>query len=143
MKTNFLKLSSFVFCLLFLISCGKKDDAVSPATGLIGSWKVTDISYNGTSSVNLAGEKVSTDFTGKGYDMNLVIQFKESPKEFVAAGNYSIMLKVNFFGQTTEQPLTNVGFINSGTWSQSGNEITISGQKATVVEQTSNTLKIG
>lgn len=146
MKIN--KLPFLVLALCFLFACGGEEETPAPANDLSGSWKVTDISYEGTSVSSYGGYTFSSNFTGTGFDHNLVINFDDSPNTYTSSGDYSIKMTFQADGQTYTQNWTNQGFIDGGNWSRAGNELTITSnssgaQKATILELTSTILKLG
>ena len=135
--------------LCFMFACSKKEDEPKPNNELKGSWKATDISYTGTSTTSVSGFTASSNFTGTGYDLNLTIKFDENPNIYTTSGNYSIKLATNINGQTMNKNYTNQSFLDGGSWSKQGNELSITSkttgalQKATILELTSTTLKMG
>ena len=141
-----MKIFKFLFAFaLFasLASCSKDDDSFE----IMGEWTVTDISYTGTSSSAVGGVTQTFDFTGTGYDMDLKISFEDTPKEYSAEGDYSIMLVVDVAGQMMEVPWTNVDFIGNGEWEKDGNTLSVTAstgevQTATIVELTDNKMVI-
>jgi hypothetical protein len=145
------KLPFLALALCFMFACSKKEDVPTPASAneLKGSWKATDISYTGTSTTSVSGVTASSNFTGTGYDLNLTIKFDENPNIYTTSGNYSIKLATNINGQTINQNYTNQSFLDGGSWSKQGNELSITSktngaiQKATILEHTGTTLKLG
>lgn len=139
----------FLLLLLFtfLVSCNKKEeDSINPSTSVAGIWKMTDVSYEGKSTTSVGGQVIVANFTGKGYDINTSFQFKENPAEYTVSGNYSILLKTELLGQTSEDKWVNAGFLNSGQWIKSGNSLSFvfqgNTQKTTIVELNQNTMKL-
>lgn len=144
---RFTKISLLALALCFLFACSK-EEAPAPGNELSGNWKAIDIRYAGTSTSTMDGFTFSTNFTGTGYDQDLVINFDESPNTYTSSGDYSIELSMNANGQTITQHWTNQGFIDGGSWSREGNELTISSetsgpQACTILELTESTLRLG
>jgi hypothetical protein len=136
-----------LLCLVFACS---KEDTPEPANGagLKGNWKVTDIKYAGTSTTTIQGMSFPSTFTGTGYDMDLTLAFSEDPNTYTTTGDYSIELTSTFQGQNMTYNWTNQDFLGNGTWTLSGEELTIRSQgvdeqKTTILELTATTLKLG
>lgn len=150
-KTKFtfiMKSLKFAFLLVFiafLSACGNDDENTPSGEGVIGSWKVTEIDYTGTTTASQQGAEFEADFTGEGVDMDLKINFNND-MSYTTSGDYSIILTTSFFGQSIEQRYDAAGFVGAGTWSQDGNQIVItSGTETntlTVLENSGNTLKV-
>jgi hypothetical protein len=141
--TNLLLLAVAVFFL----SCGDdKDEDPAPTGDLAGSWNMTAIDYNGTSTVAVMGIESKSTFTGTGKEMNLTVTFTEDPNKFTSQGDYVIALKTTTQGQTINSDFPIDGFMIDGTWSLNGKTLTIEGdgrkQEATIIEQTATTLKM-
>lgn len=137
----------FAFALFASLASCSKDDKTTTDTEIMGEWTVTDISYTGTSSSAVGGVTQTFDFTGSGYDMDLKISFEDTPKEYTAEGDYSIMLVVDVAGQMMEVPWTNVDFIGNGDWEKDGNTLTVTAstgevQTATITELTDSKMVI-
>lgn len=157
------KLPFLALALCFLFACSKKEEMPTPKVNspttqqevpkpnneLKGNWQVTDISYAGTSVTSMPGYEASANFTGTGYDLTLTIKFDENPNNYTSNGDYSIRLTTNYNGQSIIQNWPNQSFIYGGIWSKQGNELTVTSQangipqKATILELTSTTLKMG
>ncbi|WP_375561520.1 hypothetical protein ACE193_02885 [Bernardetia sp. OM2101] len=138
----------FVFALIsFLSACGNDDDenTTPSGDGIIGTWKVTEIDYTGTTTASQQGVEFEADFEGEGVDMDLEMQF-DNNMNYTTSGDYSIILTTSFFGQSIEQRYDAVGFVGAGTWSQDGDQIIISSggetNTLTVLENSGNTLKV-
>ncbi len=136
----------FVFALIsFLSSCGNDDENNPSGDGIIGTWKVTEIDYSGTTTASQQGVEFEADFEGEGVDMDLQMQF-DNNMNYTTSGDYSIILTTSFFGQSIEQRYDAVGFVGAGTWSQDGNQIIItSGTETntlTILENSGNNLKV-
>jgi hypothetical protein len=143
MKT--FKLCFLIGLLSTFFSCAKDDSL--PTNAILGKWNVTQIEYTGTSSTNVQGDITTAEFTGSGVDMKLEIEFTENPNEYKASGDYGINLKTEFLGQSFDYSLSNQGFIDSGTWSQEGDQLTVTTkagetQTATVTSLTEDVLII-
>jgi hypothetical protein len=139
------KLLLFSLAIIFL-SCSKDDDPKPTSQGMVGAWAVTAVDYKGSSTTTAQGTSIKADFTGTGKDMSLTTTFHENPNTMTSTGSYTIVLKTTMMGQTTtdEYPFSDV--FTDGTWTLSGNTLTITestgSQKATILEQTSTALKM-
>ncbi|AHM58293.1 hypothetical protein D770_00075 [Flammeovirgaceae bacterium 311] len=146
---NLSKISLFFVLLCFVLACSK-EDAPTPVAkeALTGTWKVTDIAYAGTSTTTIQGMSFPSDFTGTGYDMDLIVNFEENPNTYTSSGDYSIKVTSTLQGQTMTYNWTNQDFLGGGSWSLSNKELTIEAQtgekqKATILELNATTLKLG
>lgn len=114
--------------VLLLFSCSKHDDSSPSGNVITGSWKVTSISYTGTSETNVNGMDIKTDFVGAGEDLNLTLAFSENPNVYTANGSYHIVLHLNLEGQDIPFDFPDLTFVDGGTWSVSGKKVTITNQ---------------
>ena len=133
---------------VILFACGGEDEDPKPVTtdGLVGAWALTGLNYAGTSKTSTGGFEVAADFTGTGKDMNMTITFKENPATFTSQGKYTITLTTTTMGQSVTEDYPFEGFLTNGTWVLKGKVLTVTGtggtQEATIIEQTSTTLKM-
>jgi hypothetical protein len=131
---------------VILFSCGKDDDPIPTSQGMVGAWTITALDYKGTTTTTAQGASVKADFTGTGKALNLTVTFKDNPKVVTNEGSYTIVLKTTIMGQTStdEYPLEEA--FTDGTWALDGKTLRITGangtDKATIIEQTSTTLKV-
>jgi len=147
---KFAKLFFITASVAFFFSCSEDtDDVPSPSNSLIGSWALTEVEYEGTTTTTFDGQQTNATFTGTGYDMNFSIQFNENPNDYEADGTYSIRLETTIQGHS--QPLTseweNPGFIGTGSWEKNGDQLIVTSnngdiQEATISELNANTLDI-
>ena len=133
-------------CLtVILLSCSEDEDPKPTTDGMIGSWKITTLDYNGSTTTTAQGASIKADFTGAGKNMNLVTTFKASPNTVASEGSYTVVLKTTYMGQTMTEEYDMEDVIGEGTWTLNGNTLTVTSgsdsQTATILEQTSTTLK--
>lgn len=138
---------SLALCALCLFSCSEEEDAVSP-TGLVGSWKVTEISYEGSSTTEVQGFSSTANFTGTGTDLNLKTQFSEEPQNYTSTGSYNVQLKTEINGQTMESAWPSPPFLINGSWSIEGDKLLVvdsngNEQEADIITLSNTTLKLG
>ncbi|MBT1703345.1 lipocalin family protein [Chryseosolibacter indicus] len=144
-----MKISKLLLIALvtILFAC-KEDDDEPKITGqqLVGSWEVTAINYEGTSTTVTQGVEMEMNFTGRGKDMDLLVTFNEGPATYKSEGDYTIELTYSLQGQSFELDTYFEGFLADGTWLQDGKTLIVNGpggiQKATIIELTSTTLKM-
>lgn len=106
-------------CLSLLVSC-TKNDQTKPLGSIEGTWKVTVISYAGTSTTHVAGQTVKADFKGKGKDMDLTLTFSKNPDVYVAKGSYRIEMHTMVEGEDYPTDFADSTFLGGGTWSGDG-----------------------
>ncbi len=124
-----------------LFSCGNEDPKPD---GLIGSWFLTTLDYEGFTTSTAMG---NTNFKGFGKDMDMTMTFSENPNKFTSEGSYTIELTINAPGQTITEDLTYDTALSDGTWAVIGNTLTVTSagvaQDVTIISQTSTTLELG
>jgi hypothetical protein len=132
---------------VIFLSCGDDDDDPKPTSqGIVGTWAIAAVDYKGTTTTTVQGSTIKADFTGTGKDMNLTTTFNANPNTVSSQGSYIIVLKTSILGQTTtdEYPFDDV--VSDGTWELNGDKLKVTNsgvtQEATIVEQTSTSLKI-
>ena len=134
-----------VFLLAIAVSCGDDDnETMTPVNddtpdemdgssdtmndntaSIIGMWEVTSIDASGTSTAEIAGQTIVTDFVGEGMDLNYTVTFTEMPNEVAAEGDYNIELTTTIAGQSITETIPGILFIDSGNWEIEGDQITI------------------
>lgn len=142
-KLNYL----FIALALVLTACSGDDDGGNPSDtsgDILGTWIGQDVDYTGTSSTSVQGQSINSTFVGEAYDVDYTLTFTENPNEVVSDGSYSIELTTTALGETFTENVENLEFLNSGAWSRSGNQLTITDNGedtvATIVELTSTML---
>lgn len=135
-----------MFSLAALFSCSEDEDPLPTSQGMIGTWTITAVDYKGTTTTTVSGASAKADFTGTGKDMDVTSTFSENPNTVTTEGSYVIVLKTTMMGQTTTEEVPFEEVVLDGTWTLDGRTLTITGpvgpQKATVLEQTSTTLRM-
>jgi Lipocalin-like domain len=134
------------FCLLLLsVACNKDDDANNSGNDLSGTWKLTAISSEGTTSTTGPGTAISGTFKTTGKDYKAQVTFKNDGT-FVSSGTYTAVATTTIGGQTftQEQPIQD--FLGNGTWKRAGNKLTVTVNgvttEATIAEETDKKLRI-
>ncbi|WP_299768591.1 lipocalin family protein [uncultured Dokdonia sp.] len=102
------------------------DETEDESASVIGMWEVTSIDASGTSTVEIAGQTIETEFLGEGIDLNYSVTFTEEPNEVTADGDYNIELTTTIAGQSITEVIPGILFIDSGDWVIDGDQITIS-----------------
>lgn len=109
-----MKILFFAALVISFTACDD-DDATPTGTEIEGSWKVTEIHYEGVGETTSGGITVETTYVGDGVDMNLNIIF-ESDQTFSSTGDYGIDLIATVSGQSFPISWTSQGFQSNGTW---------------------------
>ncbi|MEM5566856.1 hypothetical protein WNY78_17170 [Psychroserpens sp. AS72] len=122
-KLNFL----FIALALVLTACSGDDDSSPTNTSgdLLGTWIGQDVDYTGNSSKTVQGQSFDATFVGEAYDVDYTLTFTENPNEVLSDGSYSIELTTTSLGQTQVDNVENLEFLSNGTWSRTGNELTV------------------
>ena len=159
MKNSRLKLIVLLFASLFFYGCDSDDDPGFEGS-LIGDWRMTSIEYEGVTKTEVQSIPVETTFDVVGKNIDVVMTFTDSPNEFVSSGSYDVDLNFTIFGQTTTQTTSIEDFESGGTWSRTGEKLTIDGSlfsisleeepatddigsvEVTIIELTDTTLKL-
>lgn len=141
-----------LLCIAFalvLTACSSDDDGGTPANtsgDLLGTWIGVDVDYTGNSTTSAQGQTLESTFVGEAYDVDYMLTFTENPNEVVADGSYSIELTTTTLGQSQVDNIENLEFINDGTWSRVGDQLTIVNGEATsvgtIVELTDTMLRL-
>ncbi|NRD22224.1 hypothetical protein HNV10_03160 [Winogradskyella litoriviva] len=122
-----------LFTLLTAFTCENEplDDGIESGSNdtnvaLIGSWELVDFDVTLQTSTEFMGETFSSDIDIQSTEENYVLTFTES--NFTTAGDYTYDTNVAVNGATvTSEPYTLDNVSGSGTYSTSGNEMTIYG----------------
>jgi hypothetical protein len=140
--TKFLLLS---LAVIFL-SCSEDEDPIPTSEGMVGHWAITALDYKGTTTTTAQGVSIKADFTGTGKDMDLITTFNSNPNTVTSEGSYTIVLKTTSMGQSTTDEYEMDETVTDGTWTLNGKTLTVTSdfgpQTATILEQTSTTLKL-
>ncbi len=144
-----MKIMKLTYLFLFAIiiaSCGSDDsnDTTDPvneetpedmddsmdgmndeSSTIVGMWEVISIDASGTSTAEIAGQTIETNFVGEGVDLNYTVTFTEDPNEVTADGEYNIELTTTVAGQSITETIPGILFIDSGNWIIEGDQITI------------------
>ncbi|MFP4342351.1 MAG: hypothetical protein ACLFQO_18035 [Cyclobacteriaceae bacterium] len=128
-----------------MVSCS--EDPVEPTYSLAGKWKVTDITYEGTSTTSMAGMESSVNFTATGKSINILTEFTETPNKVTSGGSYEVLMKMNYGGTEMEMTVPGFPFIMTGDWQKNGDKIIVSHngeeQEADILQLDDKALKIG
>ncbi|MDH7912421.1 lipocalin family protein [Winogradskyella sp. SYSU M77433] len=136
----------FVAYLFVLTSCSSDDsDSSSNISGdILGTWVGVDVDYYGDTVTEAGGQTVTSDFVGEAYDVDYTLTFTENPNELVSEGSYSVELTTTTLGQTQVDNIENLEFLEDGTWTQEGNQLTITNNgvssQGTILELTDTSL---
>lgn len=135
--------------LVLLSSCSSDDNNngsnISTAE-IVGIWIGETVDYSGTGSTIFQGETITANFDGEGFAIDYTLTFTENPNNVVANGSYSVVLDYTINGQTEEQIIEDLEFLNNGTWNISGDMLTIVSEGETsdveILELTDSSLKL-
>ena len=141
---NFLKLSIAALLFLFLAACSD-DDTDNSSNSLLGTWKLTELTFEGSTSVPGPTGVLTTNFSGEGFDMDLTMGFLADT--YTTEGDFGVNLEIEVAGVTDTSELTNLSPFGDGTWTRENDKLlfTPSGgteQEATILELNASTLKM-
>ncbi|WP_299679450.1 hypothetical protein [uncultured Dokdonia sp.] len=112
------------------------DEMNDDSSSIIDMWEVTSINATGTSTVEISGQTIQTDFVGEGIDLNYTVNFTEQPNEVTSDGDYNIELTTTVAGQSITETIPGILFIDSGNWVIDGDQITITSSDNDMLEST-------
>ncbi|CAL2103261.1 Lipocalin-like protein [Tenacibaculum sp. 190130A14a] len=117
----------FISATLLLTSCSSNDDLDINITSedLLGTWNLVKLEADLTTSTTFNGTTVKGDTELYGKEFDFTFNFTSSPNEYTSEGNFIIVTKTSFGGQTQvlETPTTAVPSLSSGDWLLKGNKL--------------------
>lgn len=150
-KPKFFRLKTFkllliAFLAVSITSCSSDDDGADTSASILGVWIGQDVDYSGTSTTTIEGlPPVTADFVGETTESDFTLTFTEDPNELVSEGSYTVELTFTIAGETQTQTQT-LNFLEDGTWSRSGDTLTVTADGVTqdyqIVELTESTLRL-
>ncbi len=126
---NIFKSLLIVLVTVSFMSCSSDDDSSNNSTndtsaGLVGTWNLVGINYNGDITTEVAGQLFSVDLDGVGENLDFSLTFSD-PDEFMGSGSFDIILTTTVSGgQTTTGPISVDIPSTEGTWEQNGTMLT-------------------
>ncbi|WP_299761816.1 lipocalin family protein [uncultured Dokdonia sp.] len=155
------KLCMALFLIISLVGCSSDDEGGNETSAsLVGTWAVTSLDYEGTTSFDFLGETVNTSFDGVGQNLDLNFTFTENPNEYTSEGSYDIVLDFTVNGMSETETTSIDNLQQEGTWERNGNILSIDGEiidldidipvgdtmgmsDLTILELTDTTLRLG
>lgn len=119
-------LITIALIIILFSSCSKDEIDNLSDSELLGFWRISDVYFEGTSTVTDSGGEVTAPFSGTGYNLALSIDFSEIENEFTSKGSYNVHLATKTDGEEVITEWMNPGFIECGTWQKEGNSIVVS-----------------
>lgn len=149
-----------IICYASFVSCNTDDGESDTSADLVGTWAVTSLEYDGTTSFDFLGETINTSFDGVGQNLDLTFTFSENPNEYSAEGYYDIILDFTVNGMSETETTSVDNLQQEGTWERNGNILFIDGEiidldvyipardttgmsDLTILELTDTTLRLG
>ncbi|WP_347925743.1 lipocalin family protein [Pontimicrobium sp. SW4] len=111
--------------IISIYSCSIEEAPSINSEYILGTWVGEDLDYSGSTVTEISGQTVTADFVGEAYDLDFTLTFSENPKEISTSGSYSVELTTTIEGQVSVTNVENIQFLNDGTWTKSGDEVTI------------------
>ncbi|GGG20817.1 hypothetical protein GCM10011344_21950 [Dokdonia pacifica] len=155
------KLCIALLVITSFVGCSSDDDSNNDTSAsLVGTWTVTSLEYEGATSFELLGEPINTSFDGVGQNLDLEIEFTESPNEYRSSGSYDVVVNFDVNGMTETETSSVDNFEGEGTWERNGNILSVDGSivdvdidfpltedmtmnDVTILELTETTLRLG
>ena len=90
-------LFNITLLLVVFSSCSKDEIENLSTSELIGFWRISNVNFEGTATINEPGGELTAPIEGSGYNLALSIEFGEIENEFTSKGSYNIHLttKIN------------------------------------------------
>lgn len=142
-----MRLSRIILVLtigLLITSCTEDNDSIEvDGLELVGEWQGETVNYTGTTTTEIQGVALVSEFEGIGYDVNYVININNDLTQITSNGSYSIELTTSVQGQSFTVNEENLTFEGAGTIILAGDEITFNdGSVGTIVELSANFLEL-
>jgi len=127
MKKRVLSGLTMLFLAIFLVACSNNDDEIITSGEILGEWTMVSFEYNGSSSFEVSGVNISSEFTGKAKNIDFTMTFIEEPNKALGAGSYDLEVTVSAIG-VSDTETTSINDINtSAEWSRDGDILTFNG----------------
>lgn len=126
-----MKIKALIIALLAIsiLSCSKDDDNSDSEDEIkiTGTWDLTEMNYEGTTTINFEGIPVPVNIEGVGEDIDAQIVFEEEPNTVNASGTLTSVVTITVLTESTteEIPINLSDFITSGTWTLSENTLIV------------------
>ena len=119
-KILLLLLSTLIFS-----NCNNEDDDPS-SFSLVGNWQATAISAdNGRTVTETPIATFETTFTFIGEDLDLNMNFEESPNNFSSEGTYTQVVTITDSNGSNTQQLQGDELFTAGTWERSDQNVRV------------------
>ncbi|NER17740.1 hypothetical protein [Spongiivirga citrea] len=92
----------FASTILLFISCNSDDEGTPGEVNtaeLVGTWNLTSLNVEGTTTTSVQGIPFTVDFTSTSKDEMYSCTFTENPNEVACSGSYTTTLTVRVAGQ--------------------------------------------
>ena len=128
---NIFKSLLIVLVTVSFMSCSSDDDSSNDNSGdtsgtLVGTWNLVELTIDGDTTSEVAGQSLSVDFDAIGENFNYSLTFSD-PDEFIGSGSYDLILTSTVDGETITETESINDIVTEGTWEQNGTMLTING----------------
>ncbi len=110
--------------MLLMAACSDQYDLTDEEQELVGVWKMKSCDYTGTTTSTYMGETHVYSYGGEAYDISVEMNLKENG-EMHTSGSYTVLFSYEIDGFDFEQEVSYGFFESGGTWSRSGNTLTM------------------
>lgn len=117
-----------VFLSVTLFSCSSDDDnSGEEEISIVGAWDLSEMNYDGTTTIEFEGIPVPVTVEGVGEDIDAQIVFEEDPNTVSSSGTLTSVATITVLTESTteEFPIDLSEFVTSGTWTISEDESTL------------------
>jgi len=127
MKKRVLSGLTMLFFAIFLVACSNNDDEIITSGEILGAWNMVSFEYDGSSSFEISGVNINSDYTGKAKNIDFSMTFTENPNQVLGSGSYDLEVTVSAIG-VSDTETTSISDINSAAeWSRDGDILTFTG----------------
>lgn len=108
---------------LGLVSCSSDDNGTTTdSSNVVGNWKPTALTYDGTSTMSMQGQTFTTNFNAVATDFHdATVSFHQNGNYTSEGDGYTVDLTMEFMGQEMTQEMFVESFFAEGTWEVDGN----------------------
>lgn len=117
-----------VFLSVTFFSCSSDDDnSGEEEISIVGTWELTEMNYDGTTTIEFEGIPVPVSIEGVGEDIDAQIVFEEDPNTVSSSGTLTSVVTITVLTESTteEFPIDLSEFVTSGSWTISEDESTL------------------
>jgi len=132
-----IKLTALAFFLMSIIACNKDEESTS-SDEIVGTWKMTELNYTGTSitTISATGQTATVSFSGIANNfVNAKVIFTNNPNKYASSGSYNVKLTTTSSPNGPVETNQGVQLMETGAWVKNGNKIITTSSPANDVSE--------